>query len=86
MHGDKFIYDFKITGSKHIGSFPFLFLQIRASLWILQSVLNPILQLVGINLKDVVHLANTTGSECLLVDVDVAIIGASIGSVHIEVH
>lgn len=61
-------------------------LQIRTRLWILQSMLNPLLESIGINLKDIVHLADSLRCESLLVNMDIAIIGASVGGIHIQEH
>lgn len=49
-------------------------------------MLDPVLELIGINLEHIVDLSNATRCECLLVDVDVAIVRASIRSINIEIH
>lgn len=63
-----------------------LFLQVRTSLGVLQSVHDALLQLVGINLKYIVHLTNATGCKCLLVDMNVAIVWTSVGGINIKIH
>ena len=52
----------------------------------LQRVLNPLLQLIPIDIEDIVHLPNPSGRKSLLVDVDITIVGTSIGRVHIQKH
>jgi hypothetical protein len=49
-------------------------------------MLNPLLKSIGINLKDIVHLADSLRCESLLVNMDIAIIGASVGGIHIQEH
>jgi hypothetical protein len=49
-------------------------------------MLNPLLKSIGINLKDIVHLADSLRGESLLVNMDVAIVGASVGGIDIQEH
>ena len=47
---------------------------------------DPLFQSVAIHLKDIVYLADAWRSECLLIDMNIAIIGASIGCIHVEIN
>lgn len=49
-------------------------------------MLNPLFQLIGINLKDIRHIANASGRKGLLVDVNVTVVGAAVGGVDVEVY
>lgn len=60
--------------------------QVGARLGVHQRMLDALLQPVGIDLKDIGNFTNTSRSKSFLVDVDVAIVGASIRSIHIKVY
>lgn len=49
-------------------------------------MLNPLLQPVSINLKDICHITNTSGRKSLLIDVNVAVIGTTVGGVDVQIH
>jgi hypothetical protein len=49
-------------------------------------MLNPLLQLIRINLKDIRHIANASGRKSFLVDVNVTVVGAAVRSIDVKVH
>jgi hypothetical protein len=60
--------------------------KIRTGLGMHQGVLDPLGQSLGINLENIVDLANATRGKSLLVNVNVTVIRATITSVHIKVN
>lgn len=60
-------------------------LKIRTGLGLHQRVLDPLRQSLGINLKNVVHLADATRGKCLLVNMDIAIVRAPVTSINVEI-
>lgn len=51
-----------------------------------QGVLDPLCQSLGINLENVVDLADSTGGKSLLVNMDVTVVRATVAGVDIEVN
>lgn len=49
-------------------------------------MLDTLLQFIRIDLENIVHLADTSWSERLLINMDIAIVRASVGSVNIKVY
>lgn len=49
-------------------------------------MLNPLLELIGVHLKDISHITYTGGCKSLLIDVNVTVVGTSIGRVDVQVY
>lgn len=60
-------------------------LKIRTCLGVHQRALDPLRQSLGINLKNVVHLADATRGKSLLVNVDIAVVRAPVASINVEI-
>ena len=65
---------------------PHSLIQVGTRLGILESMLDPLLQSVLINLEDKVDFPDTSRCESLLVDVNVTIVGTTIRGIHIKVN
>ena len=53
-------------------------LEISTRLRVLQSVLDPVREPLGIHFKHIVNPPDTLGRKCLLVHMDVSIVGAAV--------
>lgn len=59
-------------------------LEVGTRLGVLQGMLHPLPQSIPVNVKDVIHLAKTRRREGFLVDMDITVIGAAVGSIHVQ--
>lgn len=51
-----------------------------------QRVLDALDQLVCVHFKDIVHLADASRCQSFLVNMDVTVVRAAIGGIHVKVH
>jgi hypothetical protein len=65
---------------------PLKLLKISTRFRILQSMPDPVDESLSIHLEHIVHLPNTRRCKGLLVHMNVAIVGAAIRCVHVQIH